>query len=63
MGLTLLSDSNSADISNIVPTMIPQYDRILGGGILIVGTILLISAELLSDNRVKPISLPKSMVL
>lgn len=33
MGLTLLSDSNSADISNIVPTMIPQYDRILGGGI------------------------------
>ncbi|WRW34617.1 UvsX-like recombinase [Staphylococcus phage CF5] len=33
LGLTLLSDSNTANISNIVPTMIPQYDRILGGGI------------------------------
>ena len=33
LGLTLLSDSNKADIKNIIPTMIPQYDRILGGGI------------------------------
>lgn len=33
MGLTLLSDSNRADIKNIIPTMVPQYDRILGGGI------------------------------
>ncbi|ARQ95914.1 hypothetical protein qdsa001_158 [Staphylococcus phage qdsa001] len=33
LGLTLLSDSNRADIKNIIPTMIPQYDRILGGGI------------------------------
>ena len=33
MGLTLLSDSNKADITNIIPTMVPQYDRILGGGI------------------------------
>lgn len=33
IGLTLLSDSNKADIKNIIPTMLPQYDRILGGGI------------------------------
>ncbi|AAX92315.1 recombinase [Staphylococcus phage Twort] len=33
MGLTLLSDTNKADIKNILPTMVPQYDRILGGGI------------------------------
>lgn len=33
LGLTLLSDSNRADIKNIIPTMVPQYDRILGGGI------------------------------
>ena len=33
LGLTLLSDSNRADIKNVIPTMIPQYDYILGGGI------------------------------
>ena len=33
MGLTLMADSNKADVKNIIPTMIPQYDRILGGGI------------------------------
>lgn len=33
MGLTLLSDANKADIKNVLPTMIPQYDRIFGGGI------------------------------
>lgn len=33
LGLTLLSDTNRADIKNVIPTMVPQYDRILGGGI------------------------------
>lgn len=33
MGLTLLSDANKADIKNIIPTMVPQYDRIMGGGV------------------------------
>ena len=33
MGLTLLSDVNKANIDNIIPTGIPQYDKILGGGI------------------------------
>lgn len=33
LGLTLLSDTNRADIKNIIPTMVPQYDYILGGGI------------------------------
>lgn len=33
LGLTLISDSNIADIHNIIPTGIPQFDRILGGGI------------------------------
>lgn len=33
MGLTLMSDTNKADIKNILPTMIPQYDRIMGGGL------------------------------
>lgn len=33
MGLTLLSDVNKADIKNIIPTMVPQYDRIMGGGV------------------------------
>ncbi|AAO47542.1 recombinase protein [Staphylococcus phage Stab21] len=33
LGLTLLSDTNRADIKNVIPTMVPQYDYILGGGI------------------------------
>ncbi|AVP40320.1 RecA or Sak4, length ? [Staphylococcus phage phiSA_BS1] len=33
MGLTILSDTNKADIKNILPTRVPQYDRIMGGGI------------------------------
>lgn len=33
MGLTLLSDSNSSNVNNVIPTGIPQYDKILGGGI------------------------------
>ena len=30
LGLTLLSDTNRADIKNVIPTMVPQYDYILG---------------------------------
>lgn len=33
MGLTLFSDTNSANIDNILPTGIPQFDRVFGGGI------------------------------
>lgn len=33
MGLTVLSDTNKADIKNILPTRVPQYDRIMGGGL------------------------------
>lgn len=33
MGLTKLSDTNKADIKNILPTRVPQYDRIMGGGL------------------------------
>lgn len=33
LGLTLLTDVNNANVDNFIPTGIPQYDRILGGGI------------------------------
>lgn len=33
IGLTLLSDAKSVEISDWLPTKIPQLDYILGGGI------------------------------
>lgn len=33
LGLGLMTDSNRANITNVIPTMVPQYDSIMGGGL------------------------------
>lgn len=33
LGLGLMNDTNRANITNVIPSMVPQYDRIMGGGI------------------------------
>lgn len=33
MGLTLMTDSTASHVSDWIPTMIPEFDYILGGGI------------------------------
>ncbi|WNM50416.1 hypothetical protein Alsa1_CDS0066 [Staphylococcus phage Alsa_1] len=59
VGLTLMRDNTYANVDNWLPTGIPQYDAIMGGGIPF-GRVTEVFGKKQVVNRLLPYNYPKS---